>query len=653
MARKLSQLDSAATPSGGERLLGTQGGESVAFALGTHVASLDASGKVPASQIPPLAGAGDMSKSVYDPANKNAQVLAASDLSTNADWAQDTAKLSVRSVITAYVTARVNALLAQLLESTGAAAIGIDNDAGARFSGADTLAEFLDWVSTEVLLKGEATDPVALSSLVSGDKILVLLGDGGFGHIDPGVLSAGTGNVSYVESSTYTIQATDLGGTVIMTANNPTVTIPLFGALNWPLNRGVRIVHGGSGTLTVNCANASILLNEAANGVITTTTMLAHINLLAVGGGSVGRWLSDAPAVASVTDTSPPVPTSVSPLDGATSVDVNGNIVITYSEPIAVGGSGTRTFTLRKWNGSAFADEEVWDLATEIGTGAGQASISGSVLTLRPTSPMTAGTQYARRNTAGAVEDLAGNDCAAVADDTTHNWTTAAASIMVPTVVAAAPSDVSDNSMRIASQINAGGATTWSKALPTLQTGDMLIWFDTCASSLSGMKVTTSGYSDVYDVSTATTPAGYIVQKVMGGTPDTTIGGGRNFDRNQAAGYIVVRGPNLTISGSNGYAPTTTGSPDAPAYAQVYADELRVIAMMLDSDDLDLGVTAIAAAGWDIRIKTNAAGSAGQGSTLVVATKAAAGAPGDSVDPPASTGGTNRHRSIHFGIRSA
>ena len=123
-------------------------------------------------------------------------------------------------------------------------------------------------------------------------------------------------------------------------------------------------------------------------------------------------------------DEAGPVIVSSVPADNATGVATTANIVITFDEDIAFGVSGT--ITLRS-NSGGWADAEVFDVATDQGTGAGQVSIGGAgntVLTLRPSAALAASTEHALRFTAGAIKDGRGNPMAAIADDTTLSFTT-------------------------------------------------------------------------------------------------------------------------------------------------------------------------------------------------------------------------------------
>lgn len=123
-------------------------------------------------------------------------------------------------------------------------------------------------------------------------------------------------------------------------------------------------------------------------------------------------------------DTTAPTLLSSSPADGATGVAPSATVTLTFSEAITLAATGT--VTIREDAGSGFADWEVFDLATDKGTGAGKISASGAEVLLTPTVSMVAGRSYAVRVSAGAIKDTAGNAFAGIADDTTLNWATVA-----------------------------------------------------------------------------------------------------------------------------------------------------------------------------------------------------------------------------------
>ncbi len=102
------------------------------------------------------------------------------------------------------------------------------------------------------------------------------------------------------------------------------------------------------------------------------------------------------------------------PADNATSASTTGAIVLPFSEPLDAAGSVLTTVQLR-------------DVATHTVVAA-TVTINGSgQLVITPAAALSPSVAYSVVWGAGALKDLAGNSVAAVADDTTYNFTTAAA----------------------------------------------------------------------------------------------------------------------------------------------------------------------------------------------------------------------------------
>ena len=115
-------------------------------------------------------------------------------------------------------------------------------------------------------------------------------------------------------------------------------------------------------------------------------------------------------------DATAPTVSSFNPSDGATGVAVNSNITLTFSEAIQ---RGTGAIQLRSGSASGTVVES-FDAASS-----SRLSISGSTLTVDPTSTLSANTQYFLTFAAGTVKDLAGNSYAGV---NTYDFKTATAS---------------------------------------------------------------------------------------------------------------------------------------------------------------------------------------------------------------------------------
>jgi uncharacterized delta-60 repeat protein len=113
-------------------------------------------------------------------------------------------------------------------------------------------------------------------------------------------------------------------------------------------------------------------------------------------------------------DTAPPTVTSFSPLAEATGVPIGNNIVVTFSEAIA---KGIGSIVLKDSTGAAVA---TYDAATSTNL-----SISGTTLTINPTTDLAYSSGYSVEIAAGSVKDLAGNK---YAGSTSYSFYTSAAS---------------------------------------------------------------------------------------------------------------------------------------------------------------------------------------------------------------------------------
>lgn len=175
-----------------------------------------------------------------------------------------------------------------------------------------------------------------------------------------------------------------------------------------------------------------------------------------LGGASAANGDSDAA----------PTPLTFIPADGAAGVAVNSNIVITFTEAIQ---RGTGSLVLKTASGVTV---ETFDAATS-----SRLSISGSTLTIDPTSALTNGTQYILTLASGTIKDLTGNGFAGT---TGYDFTTVADTV-APTVV------ITDNLAGTAKLTTA--AVTYTLAFSEAVTGlavDDFIVSKGSVSSISG-----------------------------------------------------------------------------------------------------------------------------------------------------------------------
>jgi Ca2+-binding RTX toxin-like protein len=99
------------------------------------------------------------------------------------------------------------------------------------------------------------------------------------------------------------------------------------------------------------------------------------------------------------TDTTPPSIFDISPANGSTTVPVTSDFVVTFTENITLGNSGSAY--LRDGSGNIV---ETFNVHTSP-----DLSVKGNVLTIHPASPLATNSNYTLDIGAGVVQDLAGN----------------------------------------------------------------------------------------------------------------------------------------------------------------------------------------------------------------------------------------------------
>jgi methionine-rich copper-binding protein CopC len=132
----------------------------------------------------------------------------------------------------------------------------------------------------------------------------------------------------------------------------------------------------------------------------------------------------------SYVDTTPPTLSTSNPVNTATGVAVNSNIVLTFSETVQKG-SGAIEIHSGSASGPTVATYDVAATNTSILT------FSGSTLTINPTDDLAYSTTYFFTIALGAVKDLSNNSYSGI---TTYDFTTVADTIL-PTVTAFSPTD--------------------------------------------------------------------------------------------------------------------------------------------------------------------------------------------------------------------
>ena len=133
----------------------------------------------------------------------------------------------------------------------------------------------------------------------------------------------------------------------------------------------------------------------------------------------LGADMYDAWAAAAAKSSAPTV-TTYAPADNAAGVNPNGVLALDFGELVTEGSGDIRIKNLTDAT------------TTTITLPDSQVRIEGTTMLIVPSSPLTASKSYAVQIDSGVVEDRYGNAYAGIADDTTWNFSTGAASTVTP-----------------------------------------------------------------------------------------------------------------------------------------------------------------------------------------------------------------------------
>jgi len=114
-----------------------------------------------------------------------------------------------------------------------------------------------------------------------------------------------------------------------------------------------------------------------------------------------------------ITDFAPPLVSTFSPANGATTAAINANLIVTFDEPVVKGAGNIVVKKLA--DGSAFETIPVSD---------SRASVSGSAATINPTGTFASGTPYYVEIAAGAFKDASANAFAGITGSSTWRFKT-------------------------------------------------------------------------------------------------------------------------------------------------------------------------------------------------------------------------------------
>lgn len=148
---------------------------------------------------------------------------------------------------------------------------------------------------------------------------------------------------------------------------------------------------GGTDVVVYDRPESDYLVENLGNGTYTITDL--------VGSDGVDSLTGIERLEFKTADKTPPTVSKISPSASATDVAVASDIVITFSEPIAL---GTGAFTIKDSTGAVFA--------TFTAANTSNLTVSGNTVTINPTADLAFGTGYRVDIGTGAVKDLAGNN---------------------------------------------------------------------------------------------------------------------------------------------------------------------------------------------------------------------------------------------------
>ncbi len=201
-----------------------------------------------------------------------------------------------------------------------------------------------------------------------------------------------------------------------------TVDVKLKGAANYSTLATVDYEPLNNPTPANNIGATKVTLTDST-GVLASGVEFIRFTANSVNGGAnSGAFVFREIDVfgTPTTSTTPPQISTLAPLDNASGVLVNANLMATFNENIAC---GTGNITIKNLSTST---------QTVIPVGDPQVSVSGAVLTIKPTAGLAASTNYAIRIDATAIKDLANNPFAGISNDTTWNFTTGLATASPP-----------------------------------------------------------------------------------------------------------------------------------------------------------------------------------------------------------------------------
>lgn len=268
-----------------------------------------------------------------------------------------------------------------------------------------------------------------------------------------GISDAASGGFSAATDVKFTVQ---IDGNPVQTAFDLDAIAKPAGFSTRPMDDGD--ASGGGRVLIVSGDNG-VIKRLAEDGSVASNTILDKTPASGPGAGKLDTFttaingtgavltltmIADVPFEAmafdnilissgATEDTTPPAVSSLSPADNTANVPIETNLTIGFNELVE---AGAGNITLFRTSDNSIV--ETFDIASAV--------IAGASVTVNPAADLAFETGYYVQVDAGAVQDLAGNAVAGIADATTWNFTTIEApDLTAPVFVASGPFSASEN----------------------------------------------------------------------------------------------------------------------------------------------------------------------------------------------------------------
>jgi len=225
-----------------------------------------------------------------------------------------------------------------------------------------------------------------------------------------------TANLVLTLSETVTVGT----GTIVIKKTSDDSVIETIAA-----NNATYVSGSNSTTITINPASTLTAFVEYY--------VTVHGNALQdLAGNDLAAWSDASTWNFTTADLTAPTVSTYSPADNATGINVNANLVLTFSEIIQ---GGTGTIVIKKGSDNSVV-ETITTNDTSLVSGSGTTTI-----TINPASVLSASTAYYVLINKNAFQDAFGLDYAGYISTTTWNFTTSATDTVAPTVFSLSPAD--------------------------------------------------------------------------------------------------------------------------------------------------------------------------------------------------------------------